>query len=105
MSNTILKRCLVICLIYTLLTFISVYSFEWFRHSIELNLFPKLFFLLLGPCLALFTHMSIFLFIPLTAIVLGGLMIWVFNPKLKWIAIAIFITLWSVTGWLMHDLF
>jgi hypothetical protein len=104
-TNTISKRLIVICLVYTLLVLASIYSFEWFRHSVELGLIPKPTFTLLGPSLALFTHMSIFLFIPLTAIVFGALLLWAFKPKLKWISLISFIILWLATGWSMYDLF
>lgn len=105
MSNTISKRLIVICLVYTLLVLASIYSFEWFRQSIELGLIPKITYSLLGPSLALFTHMSILLFVPLTAIVFGASLLWVFNPKLQWISLIFFVVLWLATGWWMYDLF
>jgi hypothetical protein len=105
MSNTVSKRLIVIALVYTLLVLASIYSFEWLRHSVELGLISKPTYSLLGPSLALFTHMSILLFIPLTAIVFGALLLWVFKPKLKWISLIFFIILWLATGWWMYDLF
>lgn len=105
MINTISKRLIVICLFYTILVLASIYSFEWFRQSVELGLMPKPIYSLLGPSLALFTHMSILLFVPLTAIIFGALFLWVFKPKLKWISLIFFVILWLATGWWMYDLF
>ena len=105
MTDTNLKRFFISCLGYALLVLISAYSFEWFRHSAELGLIPKQTFSVIGPTLALFTHMSIFLFVPLTMMVLGASMLWVFKPNLRWISLTTFITLWLASGWWMYDLF
>jgi hypothetical protein len=58
-----------------------------------------------GPVLALFTHMSFLLFLPLSVPIVALLCIGVLYPQTR-VATAIgFIATWLAIGWFMKDLF
>ena len=58
-----------------------------------------------GPVLALFTHMSILLFLPLCIPIVALICIGVFYPQTRVAAAIGFITTWFAIGWFMKDLF
>jgi hypothetical protein len=60
---------------------------------------------LFGPVLALFTHMSIFLFLPLSVPLIALLVIGAIYVQTR-IAVCIgFVIAWFAIGWYLHDLF
>lgn len=57
-----------------------------------------------GPSLALFTHMSVPLFVQQSALVLPWLLVAAISGRLRRYAVAVFVLVWVGIGWFMHDL-
>lgn len=65
----------------------------------------KFIFALCGPVLALGTHMSIFLWIPLSFPLVGLLVISALYEKARILAMIAFVVSWLAIGWYLKDLF
>lgn len=58
-----------------------------------------------GPVLALFTHLSFILFLPLAAPVVALICVAVVYPSVRMFAIIGVVGVWLSIGWFLHDLF
>jgi hypothetical protein len=65
----------------------------------------KILFALCGPVLALGTHMSVFLWIPLSIPLVGLLVIGAIYTNTRWLTAAMFVISWLAIGWYLKDLF
>jgi hypothetical protein len=65
----------------------------------------KILFALCGPVLALGTHMSVFLWIPLSIPLVGLLVIGAIYANTRWVTAATFVISWLAIGWYLKDLF
>lgn len=65
----------------------------------------KFLLTLFGPTLALFTHMSILLFLPLCVPLVALLIVGAIYMQTRVAALVGFVATWLAVGWYLHDLF
>lgn len=89
--------------LYVLIVIISATVFQQVREPVVTG--PHGYYIIFGPSLSLFTHMSYFLFALQSLFVIPWLIWCTINPEAKIIAISCFCVAWLGIGWYMHDLF
>jgi hypothetical protein len=96
-------RALIAVAIYVLVVAVAAVIFQSTRESASSG--PHLYYVIYGPALALFTHMSYVLF-ALQSLLLVPWLLWsLFRPRTRGIAVAGFCVTWLGIGWYMHELF
>lgn len=65
----------------------------------------KVLLALFGPVLSLFTHMSVFLFLPLCVPLIALSLIGAIYEQSRTAACVGFVITWLAIGWYLHDLF
>ena len=79
-----------------------------FIHSFAVDAIPsnaKGLLALFGPVLALGTHMSVFLWIPLSIPLVALAVIGAIHAKTQWMTAGAFVISWLSMGWYLKDLF
>ena len=65
----------------------------------------KPFLALFGPVLALFTHMSLLLFVPICIPLVGALIVGATKPNLRTVSFVAFAVIWLALGWWLKEFF
>ena len=101
------RRIYIALAIYIALTVLSILGFNFVQQGIyaEPVTEGKYIYIIFGPALALFTHMSFVLFFILSILVFPLLFIAVVWSQFRLIFIILFLLSWFGIGWYMYDLF
>ena len=108
MSNTIKSvrlRVAAVLGLYVALVVISGVVFYWIRQGVVEGSHVRYAYALCGPALALFTHMSYFLFGLQSLLLIPWLLLGAVRPQARRLAVIGFSLSWLGIGWYMHDLF
>lgn len=96
-------RVVAVLAIYALIVAAAAVAFQSTRAPASSG--PHLYYVIYGPALALFTHMSYVLFAVQTLFLLPWLLWCIVGPRARKIAFPGFCITWLGIGWYMHDLF
>jgi len=96
-------RVVAVIAIYALIVAAAALAFQSTREPVSSG--PHLFYIIFGPALSLFTHMSYILFAYQTLLLMPWLLLSIVGPRAKRIAILGFYITWIGIGWYMHELF
>jgi hypothetical protein len=102
-TRSIGVRGLILVAIYALIVAVAAVVFQSTRGAVADG--PHLHYMIFGPALSLFTHMSYVLFATQTLLLVPWLLWGLLRPRTRKIAIAGFCITWLGIGWYMHDLF
>jgi len=93
--------------IYIALTVISIFGFNYVQQEIYAGSVDggKYIYIIFGPALALFTHMSYILYFILSIFVFPLLLIAVIWDQIRLLFIFLFLLSWFGIGWYLYDLF
>ena len=105
MKNNFMGRFGVGLLFYMLLVTIAGLAFYWLRRSVSEGSPVRFSYVLCGPSLSLFTHMSYFLFVLQSLLLIPWLLLWALRPNTIGVSIIGFALCWFGIGWYMYDLF
>lgn len=92
-------------LAYFALVAMAAAAYGGISTKISDGVFPKATIIVFGPALALFTHMSVFLFAPLSVPLLAFCLISALYPQTRLAMAMAFAATWLSFGWFLHDLF
>jgi hypothetical protein len=91
--------------LYLLLVLLAAFVFSWVRRGVTGESPVRYAYILFGPALSLFTHMSYLLFALQSLLLIPWIVGGVLNPKWRRLAVAGFCICWLGIGWYMYDLF
>lgn len=100
MKYSKLRRVAVAIGLYAGLVLVAGVAFYRLRQGMPANLYA-----LRGPALSLFTHMSYYLFVLQTALLLPWLLLGAVRAQVRTLSAVAFVLSWLGVGWYMQDLF
>ena len=103
MTRSSVFRIAIATAIYAALVVIACFIFQWMSQNASVG--SHLPYVVCGPALALFTHMSYSLFATQSLFLLPWLVWGALQPRVKTVAILCFCVGWLACGWYMYDLF
>jgi hypothetical protein len=104
-TNSPRNRALLAVAGYVVLTVVITLLSSAFLPSSASTPSLKILFALCGPVLALGTHMSIFLWMPLSIPLIALLVMSAVFERIRYLAIFVFLIAWLVIGLYLKDLF
>jgi len=105
MMSSVSRRVSVAFLLYATLVLVAGLAFYFMRQEVQDGSLLRYAYLLFGPALSLFTHMSYFLFLLQSLLLIPWLLLGaIWTGTAKWAAVG-FCVFWLSIGWYMHDLF
>lgn len=103
MNRSTYIRMVAVLAVYLVLVVGAAAAFQLTREPVSSG--AHLYYVIYGPALALFTHMSYALFALQTVVLTPWLLWYVAGSRAKKAAILGFCATWIAIGWYMHDLF
>lgn len=105
MKYLTLRRVAVAIGLYAGLVLVAGVAFYCLRQGIPERSSRQYLYALGGPALSLFTHMSYYLFMLQTALLLPWLLLGALRAQVRILSAVAFVLSWLSVGWYMHDLF